>query len=222
MARLLLDLDGTLVDSAPTIVAAANAMLAELGRAPLRRDTVVSFVGHGMDRLVDRVLEVSGGAPPDGPAGPRARYRALYAADPLAGTEAHAGAREALAALAALGHGLAVCTQKPAAPARVLLEGLGLMPPVTGLTGGDDLPVLKPDPRLVEHAAEQLPPGPIVFVGDSETDAATAANAGVPFLLYLGGYRHGPLDAIPRAGAFAHFAQLPELVDRTLASAGLP
>ena len=48
------------------------------------------------------------------------------------------------------------------------------MPPVTGFTGGDSLDVLKPDPRMLQHAADQLPPGPLIIVGDSETDAATA------------------------------------------------
>jgi phosphoglycolate phosphatase len=51
-----------------------------------------------------------------------------------------------------------------------------------------------------------------VMVGDSEVDAATAANAGVPFVLRLGGYHHGPEHAIPRAGAFAGYAALPALL----------
>lgn len=218
MARLVFDLDGTLVDSAPTIAAAANALLVELGRPPLDRDTIVGFVGHGMDRLVDRLLAASGGAPASGVEAARARYRILYAADPLAGTEVYDGVPAALDALAAAGHGLAVCTQKPVAPARALLEGLSLMPPIAGLTGGDSVAALKPDPRLLTHAAAQLPEGPIVFVGDSETDAATAANAGVPFLLHLRGYRHGPLASIRRDGAFARFAELPGMVAEVLAA----
>ena len=101
--------------------------------------------------------------------------------DPLTGTDPLSPAcAEALAALAAAGHGLAVCTQKPNGPALAILRGRALMPPITGFTGGDSLPgVLKPDPRMVSHAADQLAPGPLVYVGDSETDAATAAAAGV-------------------------------------------
>jgi phosphoglycolate phosphatase len=219
MARVLFDLDGTLVESAPTIVAAANALLREMGRRLLPHATVVGFVGQGIDRLVDRTLLASGGLPPEGPEQARARYRVIYGADPLAGTAAYPGVHAALDRLSVAGHGLAVCTQKPVAPARALLEGLGMMPPITGLTGGDSLEVLKPDPRLVEHAAAQLAPGPVVFVGDSETDAATAANAGVPFLLHLNGYRHRPLAEIPSAGAFEDWAELPSLVERILAEA---
>jgi phosphoglycolate phosphatase len=212
MARIVFDLDGTLVDSLPTITAAGNAMLARIGRGPVPPERVAGFVGHGMARLVERLLAATGGLPPEGAAPHLAAYRAIYAADPLTGTAPYPGVAASLAALDASGHGLAVCTQKPVAPARDLLAGLGLMPPIAGLTGGDSLPVLKPDPRLLHHAADQLPAGPVVLVGDSETDAATAAAAGVPFVLHLAGYRHGSLAAIPRAAEFDDFAELPALL----------
>jgi phosphoglycolate phosphatase len=63
MARVIFDLDGTLVDSAPTIAAAANALVAGMGREVLPIATVLGFVGHGMERLVTRVLEATGGVP---------------------------------------------------------------------------------------------------------------------------------------------------------------
>jgi phosphoglycolate phosphatase len=215
--RIVFDLDGTLVDSVASLTAAANALLAELARPPLTEARVRGFVGHGVEALVDRVLAATGGVPPGGPEPQRRRFREIYAADPVSGVVVFDGAREALAALAAAGHGLAVCTQKPEAPARRLLAELGLMPPVAGLTTGDSLPVLKPDPRLLEHAASQIGRGKIVMVGDSEVDAATAANAGVPFVLRLGGYHHGPAEAIPRAAAFADFAALPPLLEQVAA-----
>ena len=80
-----------------------------------------------------------------------------------------------------------------------ILRALGLMPPIAALTGGDSLDVLKPDPRMLAHAAAQLPAGPVIFVGDSEVDAETAEAAGVPFLLHTEGYRHGPAAALPHA-----------------------
>ena len=94
------------------------------------------------------------------------------------------------------------------------------MPPVTGFTGGDSLPgVLKPDPRMVAHAADQLAPGPVVYVGDSETDAATAAAAGVPFLLFTEGYRRAPVESLPHAARFSDYAALPGLVAEVLGAA---
>ena len=216
MARIVFDLDGTLVHSVPTIAAAANAMLGEIGRGPVPVETVAGFVGKGVRVLVERLLDHTGGVPAAGSAPHFDRYRAIYAADPVTLTEPYPGVPAALARLAEAGHGLAVCTQKPDAPARAILTGLRLMPPIAGLTGGDSLDVLKPDPRMFAHAADQLPPGPAMLVGDSETDAATARAAGVPFLLFRHGYRHAPVEALPHAAVFDDFAELPDLVARLL------
>jgi phosphoglycolate phosphatase len=219
VARLVFDLDGTLVHSVPTMAAAANAMLAGLGRPPVPEAAVLGLVGRGMRRLVERLLERTGGVPGGDVAPHLAAYRHHYDADPLTGTTLYPGVAAALARLAAQGHGLAVCTQKADAPARAILAGLGLTPPVAGFTGGDSLPgVLKPDPRLFRHAADQLPPGPELLIGDSETDAATARAAGVPFLLRLGGYNHLPPDALGAAASFSDFADLPDLVAATVAA----
>jgi phosphoglycolate phosphatase len=216
MARIVFDLDGTLVESHASLASAANALLGELGRPPVSVDTCAGFVGHGVGKLVERVLEHTGGVP--AALEPHlARFREIYAADPVTGTVPYPGVPAALDALAAAGHGLAVCTQKPDAPALAILRALALMPPVTGFTGGDTLGLLKPDPRMLAHAAGQLPPGPVVMVGDSGVDAETARRAGVPFLLHTEGYRHGPVADIPHAAAFARFAELPELVAEVLA-----
>jgi phosphoglycolate phosphatase len=216
MARVIFDLDGTLVESAPSLTAAANALLAELGRAPLAEATTRGFVGHGVEVLVERVLHHTGGIPGDAIAPHLGRFRAIYNADPVTGTTAFPGVPAALAALANAGHGLGVCTQKPNAPALAILRGLGLMPPVAALAGGDSLDVLKPDPRMLHHAADQLPIGPIILVGDSEVDAATAEAAGVPFLLHTEGYCKVPHATLRQHGSFADFADLPGLVERLL------
>ncbi|HVH02951.1 MAG TPA: phosphoglycolate phosphatase [Amaricoccus sp.] len=219
MARIIFDLDGTLVESAPSLTAAANALLAELGREPLSEGTTRTFVGHGVKVLVERVLTHTGGIPGGDSAPHLERFRAIYNADPVTGTEPIAGVPVALAALAAAGHGLGVCTQKPNLPAVAILKALGLMPPVTALTDGDSLAVMKPDPRMLDHAAAQLPEGPVLFVGDSEVDAATAEAARVPFLLYTEGYRGQPVEALRHAAAFSDFAALPGLVETLLAHA---
>lgn len=218
MARILFDLDGTLVHSTPTLAATGNRVLADLGRPSLDVTTVTGFVGNGVRVLVQRMLAATGGIPGDDVTPHLERFRDLYAADPLTGTAPMPGVPAALAALAAEGHGLAVCTQKPNAPALAILRGLALMPPIRGFTGGDSIDgVLKPDPRMVGHAADQLPAGPVVFVGDSETDAATAAAAGVPFLLYTEGYRHAPIAEVPHTASFSAFDALPALVAEVLA-----
>jgi phosphoglycolate phosphatase len=219
MARVVFDLDGTLVHSIPTLAATAGLLLAELGRPPVDTETSARFVGKGVAVLVRRVLEHTGGIPGGDPAPHVARFRDLYARDPVTGTALYPGVAPALATLAAAGHGLGVCTQKPDAPALTILKALGLMPPVTAFTGGDSLDVLKPDPRMLAHTAGQLPPGLVLYVGDSETDAETARRAGVPFLLFTEGYRQAPPEALPHAAAFSDFAALPALVERLSARA---
>ena len=218
MARLIFDLDGTLVESLPAMFTAANAMLAEFGRDPVDSATCSGFVGRGIRVLVTRLLEHTGGIPEEGVEPAFARYQAIYGADPVTGTSVFLGLHRALMSLSAAGHGLAVCTQKPVMPARRILTGLDLMPPIVGLTGGDSLDVLKPDPRMFAHAAEQLPPGPGVMIGDSLTDAKLAEAAGVPFLLRLDGYGEQPTEATPVAGRFAEFEELPDLVAEVLAA----
>jgi len=217
MARLVFDLDGTLVHSAPTLAAAGNALLAELGRPGLPVAAVEGFLGAGMRQLVTRLLAHGGGVLEGDVTEHLARFRALYDANPLEGTAPYPGVAATLARLAGEGHGLAVCTQKANAPALAILKGLGLIPPVTGFTGGDSLDVLKPDPRMFRHAADQLAPGPAILIGDSETDAATARAAGVPFLLHLNGYRLGPPETLGAFATFSDFGALPALIAAALA-----
>jgi phosphoglycolate phosphatase len=71
------------------------------------------------------------------------------------------------------------------------------------------------------HAADQLPEGPVIFVGDSDVDAATAEAAGVPFLLHTAGYCGPPHASLRQAGAFADFAELPGLVARLVGADAL-
>ena len=89
MARIVFDLDGTLVHSQPTIAAAGNAMLGRARPAGrCRSTTVAGFVGHGVRVLVERLLDHTGGVPGGGAGADVARFRALYAADPVTGTDA--------------------------------------------------------------------------------------------------------------------------------------
>lgn len=211
---LVCDLDGTLADSAPSLCAAGNRVLAGLGRAPVSVETYKGFVGRGQRVQVTRLLEHSGGVP-GGDVGPwLARFRETY--DPLEASSAYPGAVEALAALRAEGWRIGVCTQKTAGKARVLLEGLGFV--VDRVIGGDSVvgeggaEVLKPDPRVLGAALEGFG-ARAVFVGDSETDAETAAAGGLPFLLHLGGYRHGPVESV---AAFEDWADVPRLARAAL------
>jgi phosphoglycolate phosphatase len=219
---VVFDLDGTLIDSAPDIAAAVNAMLAAEGCAPLDLPTATSFIGNGLPRLVARVIEARALPAGDHPR-LTAAMRAQYDAAPARLTRPYPGVPAMLAALAARGHPLGLCTNKPEGPARAVLRDLGLLPFFASVLGGDRLPVLKPDPApLLACVAELGHPAPPLFVGDSEVDAATARAAGVPFLLFTRGYRKSPAADLAPAASFDDHARLPALIARLSPAAPPP
>lgn len=209
--HLVFDLDGTLVDSAPDIHAAVARMLADEGRAPLDLPTVISFIGHGVPKLVERVIDHTGMNRAD-----HARLTkstlAHYNAAAADLTRPYPRVIRALEQLQAAGHALAICTNKPTLPAQTVLQGLGLDRFFPVLVGGDTLPVAKPDPAPLHHCIAQLGGGPTIYVGDSEVDAATAVAAGVPFALFTEGYRKSPVADLPHQAAFSDFNALPGLI----------
>ncbi len=209
---VIFDLDGTLVDSAPDLHAAANVLLGEMGAAPLTLTQVHGFVGAGVPKLVERCLAASD-LPAKGNkfADAVARFTQVYGAAPANLTRPNPGVEAALGALSARGLLLGVCTNKPEDLTRQVLSGLGLDRHIRAAVGGDTLDVMKPDPKMLAHTAGLLGAGldEILFVGDSEIDAETAANADVPFALYSGGYRKRPLDTFEDTFVFHDFAALP-------------
>lgn len=194
---VLFDLDGTLVDSAPGLRDALNALLAEHGRRSLGLDEVHRFIGEGLDLLLDRAFRATGEA--RDPATLRARWLELYAAHAIPGSRPYPGADALLAELRAAGCHLGLVTNKPLRPSLQILEARGWSALFAVVVGGDSLPRRKPDPAPLRHALAQLPPGRAAFIGDSVIDAAAAAAAGLPLVLVGHGYAHGDLDRVPAA-----------------------
>ncbi|MEL6977437.1 MAG: phosphoglycolate phosphatase [Pseudomonadota bacterium] len=209
-AAIAFDLDGTLIHSAPDLHAAANELMAALGRAPFSLDQVIGFIGNGVPVLVERALQASGGLSEDGLEAEIARFRGFYDAAPAALTRPYDGAPELLRRLAAAGAPIGLCTNKPEAPTRAILAALDLAAPFKVIVGGDTLPVRKPDPAPLRRCFERLgaAPAQALYVGDSETDEATAAALGAPFALFTGGYRKKPVEAFEAAFIFDDFAAL--------------
>lgn len=212
MTAVIFDLDGTLIDSAADIAANANAVLEELGLAPLPPAQVRGFVGKGVPNLIARVLEASGMAA-DGPLFKPmfTRFNERYETA-FAHTLIYPGVQKALVQLAEMGCALGICTNKPIAPTHAVLRHLGLDQHFTAVYGGDSLPQRKPDPAPVFAAAGDLGRAQVIFVGDSEVDAETAANAKLPFLIFTEGYRKTPVHDLRHDAAFNDFKQLPGLV----------
>lgn len=211
MHAILFDLDGTLIDSAPDIHAAVNAMLAEEGRAPLSLPEVIAFIGNGLPRLVELVIAARDLDRADHQT-LTAQVLEYYNAMGHSLTRLYPGVRPALEALRARGHWLGLCTNKPEAPARHILDQFDLAPFFSGVIGGDSLPQRKPDPAPLQALIDQAGASAI-YVGDSEVDAQTAQRAGVPFLLFTEGYRKGPVEALPHHARFAQFDALTGLID---------
>lgn len=208
MKTIVFDLDGTLIHSAPDIHAAANAMLTEQGAAPQDLATIISFVGNGLPKLTERVLAHAGLAL-ERRAELTNSVLAHYNRENGKRTTVYDGAATCLDALRDAGHSMGICTNKPEAPARKILAKLGL-DHFGAVFGGDSLPVRKPDPEPLFATIEALggTPENTLYVGDSETDAETAKNAGIAFALYAHGYRKQPLEAFETALTFDHFDAL--------------
>jgi phosphoglycolate phosphatase len=216
-ARIVFDLDGTLIDSAPDIMTGANGILAARGAAPLTLEETKRFIGSGAAVFVTRMREARG-LPDSEHDRLLAAFNAGYAGF-VGQTAPYPGVPEALAALRARGHRLGLCTNKPVHATRAVLDDLDLAAWFGTIRGGDSLPMRKPDPAPLLSALRAMGDGPAIFVGDSEVDAETAAGAGTPFLLFTEGYRQAPVAALQHRAAFGAFAELPELVAAILRAA---
>ena len=211
MIRIVFDLDGTLVNSAPDIRAAANAALAGTGADPLSLSETVDFIGHGTAHFVDRMI-----AARDLPTSEtRAVLDRFHAAYDTATDQSvlYPSVERALDTLAARGHRIGLCTNKPMTLTRAVLAQFGLGDRFATVIAGDSLPRRKPDPAPLLAALDALGGGGAVYVGDSEVDAETADRAGVPFVLFTEGYRHVPVGDMVHAAAFSDWAALPDLIE---------
>ncbi|MFZ7089875.1 phosphoglycolate phosphatase [Primorskyibacter sp. 2E233] len=214
-ARIVFDLDGTLIDSAPDIHTGTARMLEEQGIAPLDLATITSFVGNGLPHLTKLVMERVGLAPERHD---ELTARVLDHYNAVSGelTRPYPKVVEMLRQLKGQGHLLGVCTNKPQGPAVDILK-ITRLGPFDCVVGGDSMPQRKPDPAPLKAAFDALGQGPMIYVGDSEVDAETADRAGVPFLLFTEGYRKSAVETLPHAASFSDFADLPGLISDQLA-----
>lgn len=217
---IVFDLDGTLVDSARDIAAAASELVESLGGSPLDVATVVPMVGEGAALLVERALRHAS----LDPATPGAldRFRAIYGRRLFDHTRPYEGIPEVLALLTRLGR-LAVLTNKPGDASHQLLEGLGLRGFFAEVIGGDGGHPRKPDPSGLRALLDRCG-GHGLMIGDSPVDAATARAAGCPFLLAAYGFGAAKFgDAIPSQDVAHHPRELVSLVETlTLDAARIP
>ncbi|MDE2198422.1 MAG: HAD-IA family hydrolase [Rhodospirillales bacterium] len=212
---LVFDLDGTLVDSVPDLMAALNRLMAARGLARFDAAAVTAMVGDGAAALVARGFAARGAA---ADAAALADFLADYGANAAVATRPYPGVAETLAALREAGWGMAVCTNKPAAPARDLLAALGLAEFFTAVGGGDSFAVRKPDPGhvLAVLAAAGGDAGRAVMVGDHHNDVAAARGAGIGCIFAGWGYG-APAMAAQATAVARHVSEVPAIAGRLLA-----
>lgn len=189
---VLFDLDGTLLDTAPDMIAALNALRAEESRAPLPYALARTQVSHGSTGLLRLAFPELAG---DDFERMRERYLSLYKSRLTQETSLFEGCATVLDALARQGILWGVVTNKPAFLTEPLLAALGLAQRAGCIVSGDTLTERKPHPAPLLHAARQLalPPQQCIYVGDAERDVQSARAAGMSVLLALYGYL-GPED----------------------------
>ncbi len=210
---ILLDLDGTLVDSAPDLAAAVNRLLAERGADAVTEAQVRDWTGDGARRLVARALgDRLGEEPAEADLdGALERFLALYEEGVYVRSRPYPGVIEGVQRLAAAGLRLAVVTNKPQRLVEPILEPMGIRESIDAIVGGESTEAKKPDPEPLRLAMERLgaASATVLMVGDSATDVEAARNAGVPVACVPYGYRRGVAPA--ELGADAVIEDLREL-----------
>jgi phosphoglycolate phosphatase len=220
---IALDLDGTLVDSAPDIAAAlAHALRAEQLDAGFELRTVRGWVGDGPDALIRRALRARGVTEPHPTLLQRLRrhFDEATLAAPLAHGHAYEGVEPTLRQLARR-MPLAVVTNKPTPLARAVLDAAGLLPWCTAVMGADTAEQRKPAPTMLLAAAELFGvlPSRMLMVGDGPADLCAAAAAGCPAALVEWGYG-GVADPGPSVWRLHAPRQLLALLPPRLAATG--
>jgi phosphoglycolate phosphatase len=193
---VLLDLDGTLLDTVLDLHAAANGMLADLGRPPVAVEDIRAYVGRGIPNLVKRVLAgkleaADDPAPP--PDDALTSFKKHYEHFNGRAAKPFPGVLDGLAALKAKGFPLGVITNKARAFTLPLLERTGLAPFMSVTVSGDQLPKPKPDPMPLVWACGRMDvsPADTLMVGDSVHDFKAGRAAGCKVFLVPYGYNEG-------------------------------
>jgi len=192
---VVIDLDGTLLDTAPDLAEAANRMLVEL-RLPLVTESVLkTYIGNGVGRLIKRVLTRDMDAEPGDALFAKALpvYERHYADVVSKSSRPYPGVMDGLNAIKQAGYRMACITNKAQRFTLPLLRDTGLHDYFELIISGDTLPKKKPDPLPLLHACEKFDvvPGEMLLIGDSLNDTQAARAAGCYVFCVPYGYNRG-------------------------------
>ena len=192
---ILIDVDGTLVDSVPDLAYCVDEMMKALDRPPHGEERVRDWVGNGVERLVRRALvgQLEGEPSDDDYDRAYPLFLELYADNTSKRSRLYPGIREGLDTLKGAGFRLGCVTNKAARFTEPLLRDLGVRDDFEIVVSGDTLPQKKPDPAPLLHAARffGVAPERALMVGDSISDVKAARAAGFRIVCMSYGYNHG-------------------------------
>lgn len=220
---VVFDLDGTLVDTAPDLVATLNAVMARKGIAPVPFDAARKMVGGGARRMIELALARAGVTVPKADMERMFNdFITHYAAHIADHSKLFPGLNNALDTLAAHGCRFAVCTNKLENLSRLLLDTLHLSARFVAICGQDTFGVQKPDPEILRRTIRQVG-GKLdhtVLVGDSAHDIDTARAASVPVVAVDFGYADVPVARLAPDRVIGHFDALPAAIFDLLPTRG--
>ncbi|WP_300527913.1 HAD hydrolase-like protein [Maricaulis sp.] len=209
-ASIAFDLDGTLVDTAPDLVRALNAVIRPRGLSDVLVEDVRAMVGRGARALIERAHARQGAALEEETATDLvAAFIEVYKSDVAAESRIFPQVEDTLAALRDAGASLSVCTNKPSILSDLLLQELGLMRFFDRVIGPERTAAKKP---AAEHVHDALGQGHEFagMVGDSAPDAGAARAAGVPCLIMSYGYSEQPAGSLGADRLLDEFSHVPE------------
>ncbi|MGD0867673.1 MAG: HAD-IA family hydrolase [Rhizomicrobium sp.] len=218
-ASFIFDLDGTLVDTAPDLLGALNAVLLREGRPAVDIADLRHLVGHGARAMLVEAMKMTG-APATADRLPQlfddfiVHYRAHIADE----SRIFPDVETILARLSAEGARLGVLSNKPQDLCDNLLAQLDLAKYFTAIHGAGRYAYTKPDARVFHHVVEELGGSDArsIMIGDSATDVATARAAGAPVIVLTYGYTPEPAHLLEADAVTDHFADIPMLAKRLL------
>jgi len=216
---IVIDLDGTLMNTAPELTAAANRMLRDMDYAPVSQELLASYIGNGISWLVKRALTGEMHATPDAALYEHAMpiFERHYA-ELLLKSKTYDGVIEGLDAMKAGGFRLGCITNKLARYTEPLLKGAGLAKYFEIVLSGDTLPEKKPHPLPLFHAAKYfgVKIEKLLLIGDSLNDTVAARAAGCPVFCVPYGYNHGePAESLDQDAVIKNLPGALPLIKRT-------
>lgn len=214
---ILIDLDGTLVDSVPDLCYCVDRTMESIGRTPWGEERVREWVGNGVERLVKRALvgQLDGEPPAADFTRALPIFMNYYKDNVSQRSSLYPGVKEGLQQLKAMGFRVCCVTNKAAAFTEPLLKDMGIYSTFELIVSGDTTPKKKPDPMPLLYAAEKFgaAPADCLMVGDSSNDVTAARAAGFQVVCVPYGYNHGKdiRDSKPDA-VINTLAELPALL----------